>query len=54
MKGVIKMREILINKNICLMFWLRRCIGRKKAKKICLGAEKAILFFGRPRYNGTA
>ncbi len=43
------MRSFLINKNLCLCYWLRKRFGRKWALRIATSIEKAILIFGRER-----
>lgn len=48
------MREILINKNLCLQYRLRQYVGKQRARQICRRLESAILFFGRPHYDRTA
>jgi hypothetical protein len=41
------MRSYLINKNLCLYYWLRKSIGKKRALLIVNTIEKGILIFGR-------
>lgn len=41
------MRSYLINKNLCLCYWLRKRIGKKQAYWITNHVQKAILIFGR-------
>jgi len=41
------MRGFLINKNLCLYYWLKKRIGRKSAFWVANNLEKAILIFGR-------
>lgn len=41
------MRSKLINKNLCLYFWLKNKIGKKCAFVVANTFEKAILIFGR-------
>ena len=41
------MRSFLINKNLCLYYWLKKTIGKKLAFEIATAIEKAILVFGR-------
>jgi hypothetical protein len=41
------MRSFLINKNLCLYYWLRKRLGKKEALWISIRIEKAILIFGR-------
>lgn len=43
------MRGYLINKNLCLYYWLRKRIGKKRAFYVVKRLETAILFFGRER-----
>jgi len=41
------MRSFLINKNLCLRYWLRKRIGKKRALWVTSTIEKTILIFGR-------
>jgi len=41
------MRGFLINKNLCLYYWLKKRIGKTKAFKFANKVEKIILIFGR-------
>jgi hypothetical protein len=41
------MRSFLINKNLCLYYWLKRRIGKKWALGAANAIEKTILIFGR-------
>lgn len=41
------MRSYLINKNLCLSYWLRKRIGKKRALFVAGTIEKTILVFGR-------
>ena len=41
------MRGYLINKNICLYYWLRKRIGKQPALDIANAIERTILIFGR-------
>jgi len=41
------MRSFLINKNLCIYYWLRKSIGKKRALLIANTIEKSILIFGR-------
>ena len=41
------MRSFLINKNLCLYYWLRKKIGKKVALLVTNNIEKTILIFGR-------
>ena len=43
----IPMRSYLINKNLCLSYWLRKRIGKKRALFVAGTIEKTILIFGR-------
>jgi hypothetical protein len=38
---------ILINKNLCFYYWLRKRVGKKEALWISIHIEKAILILGR-------
>jgi hypothetical protein len=42
-----KMRSFLINKNLCLYYWLRKRIGKRRALSVANTIEKGILIFGR-------
>ncbi len=42
-----QMRGFLINKNLCVYYWLRKRIGRKQAYRVSNTLEKVILIFGR-------
>jgi hypothetical protein len=42
-----KMRSYLINKNLCLYYWLRKRVGKKRALFLANNIEKIILIFGR-------
>jgi len=49
-------RSFLINKNLCLYYWLRKKIGKKWALGVANSIEKTILIFGRkvvPYFNGN-
>ena len=49
------MTAYLINKNLCLMFHLRRVIGRGRALAICRALESIILTIKeREVYNGNS
>ena len=37
----------MINKNLCLYFWLKKKIGKKWALTVANATEKMILIFGR-------
>jgi hypothetical protein len=41
------MRSYLINKNLCLYYWLRKKVGRKQALRMATTLEKTLLIFGR-------
>ena len=41
------MRSFLINKNLCLYYWLRKKIGKKLAFCIAILLEKGLLILGR-------
>jgi hypothetical protein len=41
------MRSLLINKNLCFYYWLRKRIGKNRALLIAASLEKTILIFGR-------
>jgi hypothetical protein len=48
------MRSFLINKNLCLYYWLKKKIGKKWALGVANTMEKIILIFGRdimPYFN---
>ena len=48
------MRGFLINKNLCLYYWLKKKIGKKWALGIANAIEKTLLVFGRegtPYFN---
>jgi hypothetical protein len=48
------MRSFLINKNLCLYYWLKKKIGKKWALGAANTMEKIILIFGRdimPYFN---
>jgi len=42
------MRGFLINKNLCLYYWLRKRIGKERAYRVSRSLEKVILVLGRP------
>jgi len=49
-----RMRGFLINKNLCIYYWLKKKIGKKCALGIANAIEKALLVFGRevmPYFN---
>jgi hypothetical protein len=41
------LRGFLINKNLCLYYWLRKRVGKKWTFRVTISAEKVILIFGR-------
>jgi hypothetical protein len=41
------MRSFLINKNLCLYYWLKKRIGKKLAFCIAILLEKGLLILGR-------
>ena len=41
------MRSFLINKNLCLYYWLRKRIGKNRALWVANNIEKGFLIFGR-------
>jgi len=41
------MRSFLINKNLCLYYWLRKRIGKKQALWISTHIEKVMFLLGR-------
>jgi hypothetical protein len=41
------MTGFLINKNLCLYYWLKKRAGKKLALRVVNPIEKAILVFGR-------
>jgi len=43
------MRSLLINKNLCLYYWLKKRIGKKLAFCIAITLEKGLLIFGREK-----
>ena len=48
------MRSFLINKNLCIYYWLKKKIGKKWALRVANAIEKTILIFGReimPYFN---
>jgi len=44
-----RMRSFLVNKNLCLYYWLRKRIGKRLAFWTAMTLEKGILTFGRER-----
>ena len=51
------MRNFLINKNLCLYYWLKKRIRKKWALRVASAIEKMILIFGRkalPCFNRSA
>jgi hypothetical protein len=43
------MRSFLINKNLCLYYWLKKRIGKKVAFCVAITLEKGLLIFGREK-----
>jgi len=43
------MRGLLINKNLCFYYWLRKRIGKKWAQRVAIITENGILVFGRSK-----
>ncbi len=43
------MRGLLINKNLCFHYWLRKRIGKKWAQRVAIVTENGILIFGRSK-----
>ncbi len=41
------MRSFLINKNLCLYYWLKKRMGSKGALRIANTIQKVVLVFGR-------
>jgi hypothetical protein len=41
------MRGFLINKNLCLYYWLKKRVGKEWALRLAGSTEKLILIFGR-------
>jgi hypothetical protein len=41
------MRSFLINKNICLYYWLKKRVGKESALCVANAIERVILIFGR-------
>jgi hypothetical protein len=41
------MRSFLINKNLCLYYWLKKTIGKAWALRVAETIEKTILLLGR-------
>ena len=41
------MRSFLVNKNLCLYYWLKKKIGNKGALRIANTIQKVVLVFGR-------
>jgi hypothetical protein len=46
------MRSFLINKNLCLYYWLRKKIGKRSGFRVANSIEKVILIFGRDQVEG--
>jgi hypothetical protein len=43
------MRSFLINKNLCLYYWLKKRTGKKLAFCVAITLEKGLLMFGREK-----
>ena len=43
------LRGFLINKNLCLYYWLKKRIGEKWVLALANAVERIILIFGRER-----
>jgi len=43
------MRGLLINKNLCLYYWLKKRIGKRLAFCIAITLEKGLLILGREK-----
>jgi hypothetical protein len=43
------MASFLINKNLCLYYWLRKRIGKKLAFCVAITLGKGLLIFGREK-----
>jgi hypothetical protein len=41
------MRSFLINKNLCIYYWLRKRASKKQALLVANAIERIILVFGR-------
>jgi hypothetical protein len=41
------MRTLLINKNLCFYYWLKKRVGKKWAFRVVNKIERIILVFGR-------
>jgi len=41
------MRGFLINKNLCVYYWLKKRIGKTQALRVANAIEKTILILGR-------
>jgi hypothetical protein len=51
-KEVLIMRNYIINKLLCLQYQLRKIIGKKMARWICIWIEKIfVILFGRENYH---
>jgi hypothetical protein len=50
--GVFAMRNYIINKIVGLQYHLRKIIGKKMARYVCIAIEKSFTtLFGRERYQ---
>ena len=48
------MRSYVINKLLCLQYRLRKIVGKKAARNICIILEKVFTtLFGREVYHGS-
>jgi hypothetical protein len=47
------MRGFLINKNLCLYYWLKKRMRKESACRVASVFEKVILIFGRGTYQGN-
>jgi hypothetical protein len=49
------MRSFLINRNLCLYYWLRKRVGKRRAFRVTDDIEKEIHIYGREEvsYNGS-
>jgi len=41
------MKSFLINKNLCIYYWLKKRIGKRRALSVANTFEKSILIFGK-------
>ena len=47
------MKAFLINKDLCLYFWLKKRIGKERAYRVACAIEKVILIFVREQVEGA-